>query len=531
MPARKFQYKRREPERTDLHRLVRTWFPAIPGMLAERFGPRAKLAKFQIAAVERYVDCGQLANGFLRVRCTGCGDDRLVAFSCKVRGLCPSCDGKRMAEEAAHLVDNVLPVAPYRQWVFTFPFWLRYVMAWDIRLRDTIHGIVADCTRQFYLRHATLSGVKLAKCGGLSVEHRFDSAIKIDLHYHLLMADGVFVRTRARAGQPARVKFLPAEPLKPHDVPEVLAHVESRVMKLLKRRGMLQETADGQPPPDEFARRNPAMAAILQASLFDRSVLDPDRSVPPIRERGALPDDVKPRSKNCTQHNQFTLHANSRIAPLDRKGLEKMICYLCRPALATERVELLEDDTVVRLRLKTPWRDGTTHLRMPAAEFVLRLLALIPAPRKKQFRYLGVFAANAAWRQDVVRRPKQPKRAKEPEETAGCSHAEHKHKPDDQQPGHHVSRLTWAAAMQRSFKIDALHCDRCGGRREVIAMIPSGEIATKILAHLKLPVAAEGFLPIRAPPWADDFGRAEAGSGRTNGAPIADLDDALDAAA
>ncbi len=77
------------------------------------------------------------------------------------------------------------------------------------------------------------------------------------------------------------------------------------------------------------------MAAILQASLFDRSV-------PPIRERGALPDDVKPRSKNCTQHNQFTLHANSRIAPLARKGLEKMICSLCRPALASERVELLE---------------------------------------------------------------------------------------------------------------------------------------------------------------------------------------------
>ncbi len=530
MPAHKFEYKRREPERTDLHRLVRTWFPSIPEMLRERFGPRAKLAKFQTAAVERYVACGQLASGFLRVRCTGCGDDRLVAFSCKVRGLCPSCDGKRMAEEAAHLVENVLPTAPYRQWVFTFPFWLRYVMAWDISLRDAIHTIVADCTRQFYLRRATLGGIKLAKCGGISVEHRFDSALKIDVHYHLLLADGVFVRTRARAGQPARVKFLPAAPLKPHDVPEVLAHVESRVMKLLKHRGMLQETADGQPPPDEFARKNPAMAAILQASLFDRSVLDPDRSVPPLRERGVKPDDVEWRKRNCTAHNQFTLHANSRIAPLDRKGLEKMICYLCRPALATDRVELLENDTIVRLRLKSAWRDGTTHLRMPAAEFVLRLLALIPAPRKKQFRYLGVFAANASWRQDVVRRPKQPNREKEREKTGCCSLGQHKPKPDDQQPGHHVSRLTWASAMQRAFKIDTLHCDRCGGRREVIAMIPSGEIATKILAHLKLPVAAEGFLPIRAPPWADDFEWAEADSGRTNGAPMP-FQDALDAAA
>ena len=513
MPAAKFVYKLREPERTDLHRLVRTWFPSIPGMLTERFGPRAKLAKFQTQAVERYVDCGQLANGFVRVRCTSCGDDRLVAFSCKVRGLCPSCDGKRMTEEAAHLVDAVLPIVPYRQWVFTFPFWLRYVMAWNISLRDAILRIAVDCTRQFYLRRLALTDPKLAtraKVGGLSVEHRFDSALKIDVHWHLLLSDGVFVRTRARKDAPARVKFIRADALRAHDVPEVLAHVEARVMKLLKRRKLIAETPDGQPPPDEFARKNPAMAAIIQASLFDKSVLDPDRSIPPIRERGALPDDVKPRSKNCTQHNQFTLHANTYIAPLDRKGLEKMIRYLCRPALATERVELLDDDEVVRLRLKTPWRDGTTHIRMAAAEFVLRLLALIPAPRKKQFRYLGVFAANAKWRREVVLRPKPPKRKKEA--AAGenaCTHPEREAKPDATQPGHALSRLSWSQAMRRTFKLDVLKC-ACGGRREVIALIPSGEIATKILAHLRMPVTAEGFLPIRAPPWGEDFGWAAA---------------------
>ncbi len=100
--------------------------------------------------------------------------------------------------------------------------------------------------------------------------------------------------------------------------------------------------------------------------------------------------------------------------------------------------------------------------------------------------------------------------------------------------------------MQRTFQIDALqhfsdapasirlHVFGGGGliwrAAEIIAMIPPGDIATKILAHLKLPKAAKGFLPIRAPPWADDFAWAEAGSGRTNGAPVPDLD-ALDDAA
>ncbi len=160
-----------------------------------------------------------------------------------------------------------------------------------------------------------------------------------------------------------------------------------------------------------------------------------------------------------------------------------------------------------------------THERYP--------LHVVPAPRKKQFRYLGVFAANAKWRREVVLRPKPAKRKKELAngETA-CEHAAREAKPDDTQPGHALSacyyrarldlppsirqrRACWSQAMRRTFKLDVLQCT-CGGRREVIAPIPSGEIATKILAHLHLPVTAEGLLPIRAPPWDDDLGRGAA---------------------
>ena len=54
---------------------------------------------------------------FARVRCDDCGDDYLVAFSCKGRGVCPSCNTRRMAEAAAHLTDHVFPRLPVRQWV------------------------------------------------------------------------------------------------------------------------------------------------------------------------------------------------------------------------------------------------------------------------------------------------------------------------------------------------------------------------------------------------------------------------------
>ncbi len=100
-----------------------------------------------------FLECGILAHGFLRVHCDACGRDRLVALSCKGRGFCPSCLGRRMADTAAHLVDRVLPEAPVRQWVLTLPFALRYRLAYDaaltsVVLREFIRRVFASYRRR-----------------------------------------------------------------------------------------------------------------------------------------------------------------------------------------------------------------------------------------------------------------------------------------------------------------------------------------------------------------------------------------------
>ena len=84
------------------------------------------VARFVEREIRAYLDCGILARGFLRLHCDACGRDRLLAFSCKGRALCPSCGGRRMADTAAYLVDCVLPEVPVRQWVLTLPYPLRY---------------------------------------------------------------------------------------------------------------------------------------------------------------------------------------------------------------------------------------------------------------------------------------------------------------------------------------------------------------------------------------------------------------------
>jgi len=73
-----------------------------------------------------YLKCGLLAHGFARARCPSCGLDLLVAFSCKRRGVCPSCEGRHRVETAAHLVDHVIPRVPVRHWVLSLPRRVRY---------------------------------------------------------------------------------------------------------------------------------------------------------------------------------------------------------------------------------------------------------------------------------------------------------------------------------------------------------------------------------------------------------------------
>jgi len=56
-----------------------------------------------------------------RVRCADCAHEKLVAFSCKRRGFCPSCGARRIAESAAYLVNKVIPRVPVRQTLGFFP--------------------------------------------------------------------------------------------------------------------------------------------------------------------------------------------------------------------------------------------------------------------------------------------------------------------------------------------------------------------------------------------------------------------------
>ena len=108
------------------------------------------------AEFEDFLDCGRLEQGFLRVKCNSCRFERLVAFSRKRRGFCPSCGTRRMANSAALLVDEVLPHVPVRQWVLSLPIPLRLLLAHNGNAMSKVLQVVVRAISRFLIRRAGL---------------------------------------------------------------------------------------------------------------------------------------------------------------------------------------------------------------------------------------------------------------------------------------------------------------------------------------------------------------------------------------
>jgi hypothetical protein len=186
----------------------------------------------------------------------------------------------------------------------------------------------------------------------------------------------------------------------------------------------------------------------------------------------------------------FSLHAGIAAKASQRDKLEHLACYVARPPVATERLSLTEGG-LVRLALKTPYRDGTTHVIFEPEDFMARLVALVPKPRAHLTRYHGVFAPASPDRARVVPKTRAAAAGKavEPAEPSAT----------DRQRS-----LSWAQRLKRVFAIDIEVCRRCGGKLKVIASIEDPPVIERILEHLGGDSEpADPANPSRGPPQGD----------------------------
>ena len=199
----------------------------------------------------------------------------------------------------------------------------------------------------------------------------------------------------------------------------------------------------------------------------------------------------------ATRAGGFSLHAGVGISPDQREKLERLCRYVSRPPVASERLALTASGQV-RYRLKTPYRDGTTHIVLEPLDLMARLAALVPTPRMHLTRYHGVLAPHSQYRTALT--PAHRGRGAPPPLVSGAD-------PAKRSPPRHVA-MSWARRLKRVFGVEIEGCVRYGGQLKIIASIEEPQLIAKMLSHLgraapeqyqkELPLGARG--PPRGPP-------------------------------
>jgi ribosomal protein S27E len=409
---------RHRPEQTLLYQLVARHYPEFAQLMAAQGSP---LPGHVAREFEDYLTCGRLEHGFLRVRCASCHHEKLVAFSCKRRGFCPSCGARRMVDSAALLVDEVLPKVPLRQWVLSVPFQLRFLFASYPDLMGKALGIVYRTIATWLIRQAGFTH-DTARTGAVTFIQRFGSALNLNVHFHMLFLDGVYV-TRCHDGDSGNADnrsqvFRRVNAPSKADLEMVLQQLSSKLARMLVKEGVLTQDSENSYLTLDHLEVEP-MQQVHGHSITYRIAIGLQQGKKVFTLQTLLPKDAEDdRFSHVAKAGGFSLHAGVAVQPHERKKLEHLCRYVVRPAISEQRLALTRDGRV-RYELKTAYRGGTTHVIFEPLDFMYRmygmpraqrcagaamakLAALVPKPRVNLTRFHGVFAPNSLHRVTIT---------------------------------------------------------------------------------------------------------------------------------
>ena len=430
-------------------------------------------------AFRKYLECGIFAHGFARAWCDDCGHDYFVAYSCKGRGVCPSCNTRRMVETAAHLCDHVFPRLPVRQWVLSVPKRLRYFMQRDGAVLNMVLRIFLRVIAQSLQTHSPgAANVDKATLhiGAVAFIHRFGSSLNAHVHFHVCVVDGVFEEIPvAVVGQtdvqssPPGIVFHPASAIDETAVAQVQTDLRRRILRAFVGRGLI-EKADA-------------------------------------------------KEMLAYQHSGFSVDAGVCIEADDRAALERLLRYCARPPFAMERLRKEGAALVYRCakQRSEPTSDKrgakVDELHLTALELIDRIAALVPPPRTHRHRYFGVLAPNSPLRSAVTAMADA-----QPDATGDDAHrpaplgnaiSPTPEPVPTKRPAHYL----WAVLIARIYEVFPLLCPLCGGQMRLIAFVTEGRQIRRILDHIGMDSEPPHIAPARGPPLWDDCGDAQMDDG------------------
>ena len=426
---------------------------------------------------ESYLACGIYCHGFTRLQCVGeCKQGFLLPFSCKCRGFCNSCIGRRMAQTSLNLTDYVLPNIQYRQWVLSIPIVLRYVMARDSTILTKVQRVLVKAIRSYFRRQARKEGIRDAEIGVISVIQLFGGSVNLNPHFHLVVSDGFFYKNNKGV-----MTFKPLKPPVEGDIAHINKKIHKKVNAMLLKAGIIDEETNHY--QGELFTTDDATTEAKAASIRRKISVGANRGGK-VKQIGKFYDFGwhPPHGQLLNYHEGFSLHAGVSIKASDRKGLEQLISYTLRPPIPMDRLTYVGDDkNKIRFKLKRPYDDGTHSLEFTGVELVEKLISIIPKAKMNLVRYFGVFSANYKHRLQIVPGVKHKKKVVKGKIT-------------------NEYWIPWAELLRRTFQLDVSICTTCKGLVRVIAVIKDPKIIHRILGHLHLPTAPPSIAPARSPP-------------------------------
>ncbi|MEK9826483.1 MAG: transposase zinc-binding domain-containing protein, partial [Methylotenera sp.] len=300
------QYVRHRPESTLLYQVIERYYPEYLSALS--YQGKSILA-FVEKEFEEYLKCGRLEHGFLRVRCSDCKHEKLVAFSCKRRGFCPSCGARRIVDGAALLLDEVLPRLPYRQWVLSVPFPLRWLFARGPAVMSKILGIVTRCISSYLIHKA-----------------------------------GYTRKTACTGADKTQYNFQPIKRPSQSELEKILYKISERTGRYLERAGLLARdmdqsylTLDGLELDElQTVQAHSIHYRIAAGTWRGKKVFTLQTLPPKLENQGTV------NKKLLAKCSGFSLHAGVAAKAHERAKLERLCRYIARPAVSSKRLSLTQ---------------------------------------------------------------------------------------------------------------------------------------------------------------------------------------------
>ena len=209
-----------------------------------------------------------------------------------------------MAETAALLSDEVFPDVPLRQWAISFPFPQRYLFAAHPQAMGKVLRLIYRAISTHLLHKAGLQ-LNDGATGAVTLIQRFGSALNLNIHFHILFLDGVYVY---RDNRPPR--FQRAKAPNKDELEDLIQLISQRVGRCLQRQGLLEQDTESAWLELEPADDTDAMPHPLGSSASYRIAVGSQQGRKAFMIRTIRPiDSPDPELERVAKANGFVRHS------------------------------------------------------------------------------------------------------------------------------------------------------------------------------------------------------------------------------